>query len=489
MSSGDWGESQMCSCSLCGYSYDLGNEAVEVRQFVTKNSVISPSKNKYAICHFCFSENQKALLPMADIHPEDKRFDVFKTVIESNCIIENTIYEYVDDYLADLSGEDQMGKIINFEDYQKKTNETPIRESRNPMIFGEPVELKAKPMNNTIKKAMGPNKSALDSFLTPKEIFNELRKSVKGQDKALMDLSVATFMYLASLRNKDSNKVNIMIVGGTGTGKTQMVSSLAKILAIPFTEFNSSHLTPSGYKGDNVVSIAEKIIALHGLKEGSTSILYLDEVDKLAGPGDHNELNKKVQQELLKILEGGNILTSDAGSRRETINFPTRNVFVIASGAFPEIERSKKRKLNHKSVGLNSTKKEAVEFCFTQTNTEDLIDYGLIPEFVGRFSMITNTKKIDIQTGLDILKSSSNTPLKDYELLFLTCKSEIIFDESFLKNIIVIPGLSEDTGARGFKKKLDEFMAEHVFNIDQFMGKKVTVYDDGIHVEEFDMVA
>jgi ATP-dependent Clp protease ATP-binding subunit ClpX len=297
------------------------------------------------------------------------------------------------------------------------------------------------------------------------DIAAKMKERVIGQDHCVDKLVYIYDRYLLSKKNKKIKKNNLMITGDTGTGKTEMVESFARLVDIPVYSVNCATLTPTGYKGSNVSDIIGAFMSEIGSKD---AIIYLDEIDKFTGEADFDR--KSIQMELLKIIEGETVTTTD---KHETSTYDTSNILFIASGSFPAI---KQRKLTiRKEVGLMSNYKAVAKR--TPISADDFFGCGLIPEFIGRFQSFVETNEMTEELLMNIINLSSNSPLLELTEIATELDKTIEIDKKFLA-MIIKRAVTQKTGARGIKQALDGY-AEKLF---YFKKKHFKIRDESSEV-------
>lgn len=330
---------------------------------------------------------------------------------------------------------------------------------------------------DTVKSRKEKLYSGDKSILNPLTIKEELDRHVVGQDQAKTVLSVAVANHYKRIVQPpidfELEKSNVMILGATGAGKTLMARTIAKYLDVPFAIADATTLTESGYVGDDVENVVQKLYANADgdIAKTEQGIIFIDEIDKICRKGENTSLTRDVsgegvQQGLLKIVEGTECRVPPHGGRKhpdqQTIRIDTTNILFIVGGAFTELENQIRRRESG-GMGFGSPLKDTEEKNYLeQVKPEDLIKYGLIPEFVGRFSMLTYVKKLSQDQLVRILTEPKNAILKQTHYLFGLDDINIEFTKE-AKNSIAKKAQALGTNARGLKNIVDSVVLPYQF--------------------------
>lgn len=334
--------------------------------------------------------------------------------------------------------------------------------------------------------------------MTPKEIKDELDKYIIGQEDAKVAMSVAVYNHYKRMDiNAESDvilgKSNVMLLGPTGSGKTLIAQTIAKLLDVPFTIADCTSLTEAGYVGADVESILTKLLAAAdgNVEKAEKGIVFLDEIDKLAKSDLSSNITKDpsgegVQQALLKIMEGVTVSvpkTMDKKYSTETcVQMNTENILFVCGGAFPGLEEIIGKRLFVKpsaiGFGADVEKKEVTHDLLKCTLTEDLVKYGLIPEFIGRIPVIVTLEVLNEDDMIDILTKPKNSVVSQYKELFKYDGIDLDFTPEALKEIAK-KSISKNTGARGLRGIIEDLLKKLMFELPSDPNVEKCIVDKG----------
>lgn len=462
------------TCSNCSKL----NHVFTVHQYMKVNNLTTKGKKFFSICYACSDELIQTHNKNAIENPQDFLQIPFDSndsrknakVIQLNSSFENSIFELVNENVVDETIEDEPTEV-KFVEYEGQ-NGAKKRPDLRIIQGGGQTNIKKNPVPGKLPK------------YSAQEIFEKLSQKIIGQDEGLKTLSIATERYLESITDSNVKKITLLVTGNSAMGKSASIEALKDIVGIPVLTYNMKQFTAAGYVGRDVSEIVSQVCEITQNNERPRAIVLLDEIDKLGSDGSGESfLKEDVFYELLTIIEGREMVVAGKKNTSESAkNVDTSELFFVLAGSFHKVMDKKAAKNNYVPVGLSESRENIIkmrpEMETPVITNQELINYGMPREFVGRIHVKVPFRTLSEDEYVDLIRRSTDSPLKSYVEYFRKRNVEIEFTDDYLKEISKIV-VENGLGVRGVVGVLEKDLKSLIFDIGSYAGETLEVGPKG----------